>query len=55
LRDLLASHLDESDGRTSPGLAREYRAVLAELEALPKAEKVSRLDELKARRESKSA
>jgi hypothetical protein len=55
LRDLLAAHLDDSDGRTSPALAREYRAVLAEIEALPTAEAKSRLDELRARRESKSA
>lgn len=49
LRDTLAATLDECDPNVRPQVAAQYRATLADLAALPAAQK-SQLDELQARR-----
>ena len=52
LRDTLAATLDECDPNVRPQVAAQYRATLADLAALPKAQG-SPLDELKKRREER--
>jgi len=49
MRDLLAARLDDPDARDVPAVARELRAVLAELAEGP-AEEADFIDELRARR-----
>lgn len=56
LRDRLAKDLDvETDGRTVVQLAKELRLVIAELDALPKAEGGSKVDEVARKREERRA
>ena len=54
MRDRLADLLDGADERTAPALVREYRTTLAALDAMPAAEKKSKVDELRARRAARS-
>lgn len=50
LRDDLAAALDAAEPNVKAQLAAQYRAVLSELAALPDETKVSKRDELAARR-----
>lgn len=54
LRDLLAAQLQNAD-REIPALAKQLRDTLAELDGLPDAKEVSRVDELNARRSARRA
>ncbi|GAA2364778.1 hypothetical protein [Streptomyces carpaticus] len=54
VRDKLATELGRADGRDAAAVARELRAVLDALDALPGGE-VSTLDDLSARREARRA
>jgi hypothetical protein len=55
VRDKLAAELDEATGRTAAVVAKELRATIAELEALPGGKEVSAVDEFTARREARRA
>jgi hypothetical protein len=50
LRDRLADQITSADERALPALSREYRAVLADLEALPSESSTATVDQLKERR-----
>lgn len=54
-RDLAASTLVGLDGDKLAPLLREYRAILAELDALPNTAEVSDADEIAARRAARRA
>lgn len=50
LRDVLAETITQAEPRETAALARQLQAVMAALDALPVAEKVNPVDDLKARR-----
>ncbi|GIH98102.1 hypothetical protein [Planobispora takensis] len=54
IRDRLAAELVEADGKNAASIAKELRATLAELDALPGGEE-SKLDDLAARRAARRA
>lgn len=53
--DKLARELDDAEGRTAAVLAKELRAALAELDALPGGKEASAVDDFTARREARRA
>lgn len=55
LRDRLDAQIAVADDRSLPGLAREYRATLAALDALGQVGGNSKLDELRLRRDARPA
>jgi hypothetical protein len=55
LRDKLAADLDVAAVQYVAALARQLQSVLSELDSLPNAEAVSRVDELKAKRAKRRA
>ncbi|MCZ7413069.1 hypothetical protein [Streptomyces sp. WMMC897] len=55
IRNRLAEELDDAEGAQAASVAKELRAVMAELNALPGGKEVSPLDELTARREARRA
>jgi hypothetical protein len=50
IRDRLAGELSDAVGRDVAPVAKELRTVIAEIERLPGGERVSKVDELAARR-----
>jgi hypothetical protein len=55
VRDRLALAIGEADPKELPALSREYRATLAEIEALPKEKGSATVDQLKERRAARRA
>ncbi|MGW4426420.1 hypothetical protein [Streptosporangium sp. NPDC004631] len=55
IRDKLARELTGATGRDAAVIAKELRAVLADLDALPGGKEVSKVDELAARRADRRA
>jgi hypothetical protein len=55
LRDRLEVAMQTAEPRELPALGREYRATLAELEALPSETKRTTLDELRAKRAARKS
>jgi hypothetical protein len=55
IRDKLTGELRTAEGRDAAVLAKELRATLAELDALPGGKEVSKVDELGARRKARRA
>jgi hypothetical protein len=55
VRDKLALELQGSEGPVVAALAKELRACMAELDALPGGKEVSALDDLSARRAARRA
>lgn len=55
IRDRLAKELDEAEGRDVAPIAKELRAVIAEIYSLPRAKEGSKSDELAARRTARRA
>ena len=52
LRDLVARNIAEAEPQHVAALARQLQSVLSELEALPAARKVTKVDELAAKRKN---
>lgn len=55
IRDKLAAELEDAEGRDAATVAKELRATLAELEALPGGKEVSAVDDLSDRRAKRRA
>jgi len=55
IRDKLTGELRTAEGRDAAVLAKELRATIAELDALPGGKEVSKVDELAARRADRRA
>lgn len=55
IRGKLATELEYASGRDTAPIAKELRAVIAELESLPGGQEVSAVDDLSARREARRA
>lgn len=55
IRDKLARELQVARGRATPAIARELRATLAEIDALPGGKEVDPVDELARRRADRIA
>lgn len=55
LRDTLAAALDSAEPNVQAQLAAQYRAALAELAGLPDTGRVSKRDELAARRQDRQS
>ncbi|MGI5493873.1 hypothetical protein [Microtetraspora malaysiensis] len=55
IRDKLARELHDAEGRDAAAIAKELRATIAELDALPGGKEVSAVDELNARRAARRA
>lgn len=53
LLERLCDEVETADARELPGLAREVRATLAELDAMPSPKSESRTDEVAKRREAR--
>ena len=50
LRAALEAQIESADPRTLPGLSREYRALLADIEKLPAETSTATVDQLRERR-----
>lgn len=55
IRDKLAAELQDVTGRDAAAIAKELRATIAELDALPGGREVSKVDDLAARRAARRA
>lgn len=55
IRDKLGRELEQAVGRDAATIAKELRAVIAELDALPGGKEASTVDELHARRAARRA